>query len=67
MRSLSVKRNGVPFNAERSEHCAERKIKIEEDRALLDVQLQIRGRVFQFVPGILDPFEIDSVFLDRIH
>ena len=48
MRRLSVKSDGVPFDAERSEHGAERQIQIEQDRPLFDVQLEISRRILQF-------------------
>ena len=46
MRRLSAESDGVPFNSESPEHGAERKIKIEKHRTLLDVQLNIGRGIF---------------------
>src|SRR6185312_307414 len=60
MRRLAVKGDGVPLNTERAEHRAERKIEIEQHRALLDVQLEIRGGVFEFHAAVFHLLEIDA-------
>src|SRR5437764_14670553 len=66
MRGVSDKSDRMALHPESSEHGAERKIKIEKHRALLDMQFDIRRRVFQFFPGIFYFLEIDSVLLDRV-
>src|SRR6202040_3795100 len=48
MRSLSAECNGVALDTERTEYSSERKIEIKQYRALLDMQFEIRGGVFQF-------------------
>ena len=59
MRGLAVKRDGVSLDAERAEHRAERQIEIEQHRALLDVQFEIRGGVREFLAAVLHALEID--------
>ena len=61
VRGLSAKGDRVAFDAEGAEHGAERQIRIEQDRPLFDMQLEIGGGVAQFFAAILDAFEIDSV------
>ena len=65
MRGLAVEGDGVAFNTESSEDGTEGQIEIEKNRALLDVELEIRGGVFQFFSALLHFFEIDSVFGER--
>ena len=45
VRRLAAPRDEVALDAERAEHDAERQVERLEHRALLDVQLEIRGRV----------------------
>ena len=66
MRGLAVKRDGVPFDAERAEHRAERQIQIQKHRALLDVQFQIRGGIFQFLAAVLHALEINADIFQRV-
>ena len=66
MRGLSVKGDGMTFDAESSKHSSERKVEIEEHRALSDVQLEISGCVAQFFAALLHSLEIDSVFFQCI-
>ena len=66
MRRLAVKRDGVPLDAERAEHRAERQIEVEQHRSLLDVQFQIRGGVLEFLAAVLHALEINADFSQRI-
>ena len=66
MRGLAVKRDRVAFDAKSSEHRAERQIQIQKHRALLDVQFQIRGGIFQFLAGIFHALEIHADFFQRV-
>ena len=63
MRGLPAEGDRVSLDAESSENGAERQIEIEQHRALFDVQFQIGGGVFQFLPAGLHVFEIDRVLL----
>jgi hypothetical protein len=60
-----MKRDNVSLHAECSKYSAERKIQIEQHRALLDVQFQIRGRALQFFPAPFHVFEVDLALLQR--
>src|SRR4051812_15384379 len=45
MRGLSVKSNGVTFDAKSSEHRSEREIKVEQNGTLFDVKFEIGSGV----------------------
>ena len=66
MRGLAVERDGVSLDAERAEHRAERQIEIEQHRALLDVQFEIRGGVLEFLAAVLHVLEINADVLQRV-
>ena len=63
---LPAKRDRVPLHAERAEHGAEREAEVEEDGALLDVELEVGGGGAQFAVALLHPFEIDPDFTKRV-
>ncbi len=66
MRSLARPRDQVPLDPERAEHDAEREIHRLQDRALLDVQLQVGSRVLELAPRVERRVEIDAVRADRV-
>ena len=62
MRRLAVKRDGVAFDAKSAQHRAQRQIQVQQYRALLDVQFQIRGGVLQFLAAVFHALEIHADF-----
>ena len=66
MRGLAAKSDGMPLDAERPEHRAERQIEIEQHRSLFDVQFQIGRGAREFLAAFLHAFEFDPVFLQRL-
>ena len=66
VRGLSVESDRVPLDAERPEHRAEREIEIEQHRALLNVEFEIRGGVGEFGAARAHIFKVDVVFAQRI-
>ena len=60
MRRLPVKRNRMTLHAKRPQHRAQRQIQVEQHRTLLNMQFQIRGGIFQFLPAVLHALEINA-------
>ena len=56
----------VALDAEGADHGAEREIHRLEHRALLDVQLEVGGRVLELPAGVLGAVEIDAVLAQRV-
>ena len=63
---MPVKRDRVPFDAERAEHGAEREVEVEEHRPLLDVELEVGRRRRSLAAALLDPLEVDADVPQRV-
>ena len=66
MCGLSMEGNRMTFDPKRAEHRAERQIKIQQHRPLLDVQFQIRGGVLEFLAAVLHALEINADIFQRV-
>ena len=66
MRGLAAEGDLVPFHAEGAEHDAEREVQRLEHRALLDVELEIGGGVFELVSGFEGGVEVDAMARERV-
>ena len=66
VRGLAVEGHGVPLDAERAEHGAERAVEVQQDGALLDVEFQVGGGVDEFAVGILDGCQVDPVLAQGV-
>jgi hypothetical protein len=60
MRFLTVKRDGVALYSFCAEHRCQRQAHAFEDRALLDVQLDVRSRVFLLKRRFAESIDFDS-------
>src|SRR3954453_10819018 len=56
---LAGEADRMPLDTVRSEHHPERQPELLQHRALLDMQLQIRGGVFKLLAGVARIFEVD--------
>ena len=59
MGGLSLPRDPVALDPERAEHHSERQVERLEDRALLDVQLEICRRVLELAARFEGSIEVD--------
>ena len=66
MGGLAGEGDRVALDAERAEHGAHRQIHALQHRALLDVQLEIRGGVLQLPPRLGGAVEVDAVRADGV-
>ena len=66
MRRLAAPRDPVALDAERPEHDAEREAERLEHRPLLDVQLEVGGRVLELRPRLERAVEVDAVRGERV-
>jgi hypothetical protein len=56
----------VALDAEGAEDDAERQVERLEHRALLDVELEVRGRALELPPRVERPLEVDAVGGERL-
>ena len=66
MRGLAAPRDPVALDAERAEDDAEREAERLEHWALLDVELEVRGRGVELRPRVERAVEIDAVRGERV-
>ena len=66
VRRLAAERDLVALDAERAEDDAERQVERLEHRALLDVELEVRGRVLELRPRLERAVEVDAVLAERV-
>ena len=66
VRGLALPRDEVTLDAERPQDDAERKVQRLEHGALLDVQLEVGGRILELRPRLERPVEIDAVLGERV-
>src|ERR1700730_10878898 len=66
MRFLTVESNGVAFHSFCSEHRRQRQAHAFEDRALLDVQLDVGGSIFLLVGGFADTIDLNAAAAERV-
>jgi hypothetical protein len=65
MRRLAPPSDPVALDAVGAEHGAQREAHRLEHRPLLDVELEVGGRVLQLLPGLGRAVEVDAVRADR--
>ena len=66
VRGLAAPRDARALDAERAEHDAEREVQRLEHRALLDVQLEVGGRVRELRARLERAVEVDAVLAQRV-